>query len=123
MAQEQNSPEKLKMVADLALELGEFKYAEEAMIAANDYNGLLLYYSIIQDRDKIEILAENSNKSGVYNVAFSCYFQLNELEKCFNVLVLSKKLPEAALFCRTYLPSKLTEVLEKWNQQVIYKFK
>lgn len=33
------------MVADLALELGEFKTAENAMLSANDYNGLLLYYS------------------------------------------------------------------------------
>ena len=82
LALEQNSNEKWKMVADLALELGEFKHAEESMLAAKDYNGLLLYYSLIQDRDKINLLAENTENEGLYNIAFSSYFQLNELDKC-----------------------------------------
>ena len=118
LALDQNSTEKWKMVADLALELGEFKHAEEAMIAAKDFNGLLLYYSIIGDRDKIYLLAENADNDGYYNIAFSCYFQLNDLEKCYEILIKSHKYPEAALFCRTYVPSKLSSVLEQWNNQI-----
>jgi len=33
------------MVADLALDKGEFSIAEDAMKKAKDYNGLLLFYS------------------------------------------------------------------------------
>ena len=35
--------EKFKLVSDLAMELGEFKLAEEVMIKSNDFNDLLLY--------------------------------------------------------------------------------
>ena len=118
MALDQNSQEKWKMVADLALELGEFKHAEEAMIAAKDYNGLLLYYSIIADREKIYLLAENADNDGYYNIAFSCYFQVNDIEKCLEILTKSGKYPEASLFCRTYYPSKLSSLLELWNNEI-----
>jgi coatomer subunit beta' len=118
LASEQNSAEKWKMVADLAYEMGEFRHAEEAMIAAKDYQGLLLYYSLTQDREKIYLLAENSFNDGFYNIAFSCYFQLNEIEKCLEILVKSQKYPEAALFCRTYCPSKLSSMLDLWNNEI-----
>jgi coatomer subunit beta' len=38
------------------------------------------------------------------NVAFQCYFLTNQPSKCIDILIKSKKLPEAALFARTYLP-------------------
>lgn len=112
------NPEKWKMVADLSFELGEFRHAEEAMVAAKDYQGLLLYYSLIQDKEKTFILAENALNDGFYNISFSCYFQLNEVDKCLDILLKSGKYPEAALFCRTYCPSKLQPVLDLWNDEI-----
>jgi coatomer subunit beta' len=52
------------------------------------------------------------------NIAFSCYIQVNDLEKCLEILIESGQLPEACLFCRTYLPSKLTTTLEHWNSKL-----
>ncbi len=118
LALEQNSQEKWKLVADLAFELGEFKHAEEAMMAARDYTGLLLYYSIICDREKFYLLAESAENDGFYNIAFTCYFKLNDLEKALEILCKSGKYPEASLFCRTYYPSKLSSVLELWNTEI-----
>jgi phage shock protein A len=45
LASEQKSADKWKMVADLAFELGEVNLAEQALLEAKDYNGLLLYYN------------------------------------------------------------------------------
>ena len=45
LAKVQNNTEYWKTLADLALSLGEFKIAEESMLEAKDYNGLMLYYS------------------------------------------------------------------------------
>jgi coatomer subunit beta' len=118
LALEQNSSEKWKLVADLAFELGEFKHAEEAMMAAKDYTGLLLYYSIICDREKYYLLAETAENDGFYNIAFTCYFKLNDLERALEILVKSGKYPEASLFCRTYYPSKLASVLDLWNTEI-----
>lgn len=42
------------------------------------------------------------------NVAFQCYFMTNQPEKCFSILIKSKRFSEAALFARTYIPEKIT---------------
>lgn len=45
LANQNPTSDKMKMVADLALDQGEFSLAEEALRKAKDYNGLLLFYS------------------------------------------------------------------------------
>lgn len=45
LARTLNVGEKWKILADLAIQLGEFTQAEECMFIAKDYNGLLLFYS------------------------------------------------------------------------------
>ena len=67
IAKNSKNSEKLKMVADLAIELGEFNFAEKAMKEGNDWNGLLLYYSSIQNRKKLKEFAEEAKKAGIKN--------------------------------------------------------
>ncbi|MCQ2819765.1 MAG: coatomer subunit beta' [archaeon] len=116
MADKEKNSEKFKMVADLSMEMGNFKMAEKAMLNGNDYNSLLLLYSSIQNREKMKKLFELTKAKGLLNIAFPCAYQLNDLEECKNILIESKRFPEASLFCRTYCPSKLNEVIEKWNE-------
>ena len=106
------------MVADLAIELGEFNFAEKAMKEGNDWNGLLLYYSSIQNRKKLKEFADEAKKAGMFNVAFSSYFQLNNYEECLNILLDSRRYPEGATFARTYIPTKIEQVIELWNKQI-----
>ena len=110
--------QKLKMVSDLAIELGEFNFAEKTMKEAHDWNGLLLYYSCIQDRKKIKELADEAKSAGMFNISFSSYFQLNNHEECLNILLDSRRYPEAATFARTYVPSKVEKIIELWNKQI-----
>ena len=118
IAKNSKNSEKLKMVSDLAIELGEFNFAEKAMKEAKDWNGLLLYYSSIQNRKKLKIFANEAKKEGIFNVAFSSFFQLNNYQECLNILLDSRRYPEGAAFARTYVPSKLNDVIELWNKQI-----
>jgi coatomer subunit beta' len=106
------------MLSDLALANGEFKIAEESMIEGKDYNGLLLYYSCISNRDKIENLAAITESEGLLNISFAAYFQLSNIDKCLEILIKSNRLPEAALFCRTYCPLKLNTIIDQWNNEL-----
>jgi len=118
IADESKSEEKWKQVADLAMEIGSFGIAEDCMLKAKDFNGLLLYYSCISNKEKLNNLAEKAETSGYHNVAYSSYFLINNLDKCLDILVKSHKYPEAALFCRTYYTSKLADTLELWNREI-----
>ena len=106
------------MVSDLAIELGEFNFAEKTMKEGHDWNGLLLYYSSIQNRKKLKEFADEAKQAGMFNVAFSSYFQLNDYNNCLTILIDSRRFPEAATFARTYIPSKVDEIIELWNKQI-----
>lgn len=81
---------------------------------------IFIYYLIysISHKGKLKELAELSYKDGYNNIAFNCYLQINDLEKCVDVLLESNQIPEACLFCRTYLPSRLPKILDLWNEAI-----
>ena len=87
------------MVADLALEQGEFMIAEEAMLNSKDYNSLLLYYTCISNREKLEFLAGKADEDGYTNCAFAAYFEINNIDKCIEILIKNQRIAEATLFC------------------------
>jgi coatomer subunit beta' len=76
---------------------------------------LIIKNNSISNKQKLKELAEKAYQDGFYNISFNCYIQTNDLENCLKVLLESNQIPEACLFARTYLPSKLTETMEVWN--------
>ena len=56
--------------------------------------------------------------SGKHNVSFLSYFLLGQLEKCLEILVAAGRIPEAAFFARTYLPSQVSRVVALWRVQL-----
>lgn len=43
---------------------------------------------------------------------------LGQLEKCLQILLDSNRIPEAAFFARTYLPSEISRIVELWREQL-----
>ena len=50
------------------------------------------------------------------NISFGSYFQSNNYKGCLNILLDSKGLPESSVFAKTYIPSKVEEVIELQNK-------
>lgn len=44
------------------------------------------------------------------NIVFLCHLLLGNLNACVDLLIASSRIPEAAFFSRTYVPSRMTEV-------------
>jgi coatomer subunit beta' len=81
-------------------------------------------------------LAERAEELTRINIAFSSYFLLvfiifkkklyepskypsankADLDKCIDVLVNCNRIPEAALFAKTYCPSKIPAIVIKWKE-------
>ena len=40
------------------------------------------------------------------------------MEKCLQILLDSNRIPEAAFFARTYLPSEISRIVELWREQL-----
>ncbi|XP_046572197.1 coatomer subunit beta'-like isoform X3 [Haliotis rubra] len=115
LAKEMESEQKWKQLSELAIRKCEFGLAQECLHQAQDFGGLLLLASSAGNSEMVARLGETAAKSGQNNVAFLSYFSLGRLEDCLEVLVSTGRLPEAAFFARTYLPSQVSRVVSLWR--------
>ncbi|CAD6343064.1 unnamed protein product [Miscanthus lutarioriparius] len=118
IAIEAQSQSKWKQLGELAMSTGKLELAEECLLQAKDLSGLLLLYSSLGDAEGIEKLASLAKEHGKNNVAFLCLFMLGKVEGCIQLLVDSNRIPEAALMARSYLPSKVPEIVAIWRNDL-----
>lgn len=109
---------KWKRLSDAALKSNNFELTEAASIASDDYSGLLLLYSAIGNFEGMEKLAKMAETGGKTNVAFTCYFLTGNVEACVDLLIATNRIPEAAFFARTYLPSRISEITNLWKDDL-----
>lgn len=109
--------EKLRKVGDISLKIGDLDLAEKCYLKSSDYNSLLLIYSSLGDADGLRKVAQMALKDKKYNIAYQCYFSLAMPRECYEILVEADRIPEAAMFARAYLPSKLTDVMKLWKEK------
>jgi len=109
---------KWKRLSDAALKENNLELVEAASVASHDYSDLLLLYSAVGNLAGMERLADAASKHGKTNVAFVAYLLTGNVEACAELLVSTKRLPEAAMFVRTYLPSRIDEIVALWKQDL-----
>ncbi|RZF32170.1 hypothetical protein LSTR_LSTR004033 [Laodelphax striatellus] len=118
LARESGSQQKWRQLAELATAKGELTLAQECLHQAHDYGGLLLLATSSGNADMVRKLGESADTNGKNNVAFLSYMLLGDLEKCLDILITTDRLPEAAFFARTYLPSQISRVVDLWRESL-----
>jgi len=118
LATEANNEQKWKQLAELATSKSQFELAQECLHKANDYGGLLLLATSSGNTDMVKALGETASSADKNNVSFLSSFLLGNLEDCLETLIKSGRLPEAAFFARTYLPSEVNRVLPMWKSEL-----
>jgi coatomer subunit beta' len=109
---------KWKKLSDAALKDTNLELCESASIASNDFSGLLLLYSATGNLEGMEKLAKLATEGGKTNVAFVANLLTGNVEACADLLIATKRLPEAAFFARTYLPSRVDEIVALWKENL-----
>lgn len=66
----------------------------------------------------IRQLGEQSSEAGKHNISFLSMFLLGDVERCLDILITTNRLPEAAFFARTYIPSKISYVVQLWRDEL-----
>ncbi|KAG2381958.1 hypothetical protein C9374_005750 [Naegleria lovaniensis] len=113
---------KWKQLGQLALSQSNIKLAQECFTHGNDYGGLLLLYTSTGDVEGMKQLAElclhNKHHVGYNNIAFMCFYLLGQVDSCLDLLIETNRLPEAALFARTFAPSQVSRVVQLWRSDL-----
>merc|ERR1712181_132872 len=118
LAKESGSEQKWKQLAELATNQAKFDLAQQCLHEAQDHGGLLLLATAAGNADMVGKLGSSAEEAGKNNVSFLSYFLLGDLEKCLEILIASNRIPEAAFFARTYLPSEISRVVALWRVQL-----
>lgn len=116
LALEAQSDLKWKELAKLATSLCEFDLAQQCFSNAQDYSALLLLATSSGNASMVQKLSEMSREKGINNAAFLSYFILGDLNSALEVLIDTNRLPEAAFFARSYLPSEVSRILKLWKE-------
>ena len=118
LAKESASEQKWKQLAELATSQAKFELAQQCLHEAQDHGGLLLLATAAGNADMVSKLGLQADQAGKHNVSFLSYFLLGDLERCLEILISSNRIPEAAFFARTYLPSEISRVVDMWRVQL-----
>ncbi|KAJ1921916.1 Coatomer subunit beta' [Mycoemilia scoparia] len=115
LASKDEAEAKWRIVGDCAMKCWKFDVAERCMEKAKDFGGLLLLYTSTCNAAGLEKLAGNALEAKMYNIAFTCYLNLSQVSKCLDILVETNRIPEATLFARAYVPSRVSELVSQWK--------
>jgi coatomer subunit beta' len=63
----------------------------------------------------VKRLGDDAIGAGMNNVAFLTRFLSGDLNACLEILINTQRIPEAAFFARTYLPSQISRVVQLWK--------
>jgi coatomer subunit beta' len=118
LAREADVEHKWKTVGDAALAGWDVALASECFKSANDLGSLLLLHSSTGDREGLRALSQQAQDAGAHNVAFTCLWQLGDIEGCTNLLTKTARVPEAVLFSQTYKPSLTVKTVGLWKESL-----
>ncbi|XP_039763238.1 coatomer subunit beta' isoform X2 [Pararge aegeria] len=85
---------------------------------AHDYSALLLFAVSTGDRALCAHVAHMAAQEGDDNIAFAASLLLADLPACLQLLVSRGKLAEAAFFARSYIPSKMNDMVKLWRESI-----
>lgn len=118
LAKEADVEHKWKTVGDAALTGWNVALAAECFKNAKDIGSLLLLYSSTGDKEGLRSLSQQAQEAGAHNVAFTCLWQLADVEGCIDLLTKTGRTAEAVLFSQTYKPSSTTKTVGLWKESL-----
>lgn len=118
LAREAENPQKWSQLADVASRKNNMALVKECMEKANDFSGLLLLATASGDAEMLKNLGDNGSAQGRHNIAFLSAFIRSDVDRCLEILIETNRLPEAAFFARTYIPSEMSRVVELWREEL-----
>uniref|UniRef100_A0A1A9W071 Coatomer subunit beta' n=1 Tax=Glossina brevipalpis TaxID=37001 RepID=A0A1A9W071_9MUSC len=118
LAREGENSQKWSQLADVASRKNNMSLVKECMEKANDFSGLLLLATASGDEQMLKAVGENGSTQGRHNIAFLSSFLRSDVRRCLDILIETNRLPEAALFARTYIPSQMSYVVDLWREEL-----
>lgn len=110
------NPQRWRRLADLCIAQGNIDLALQCARHAEDFSLSLLLITSTGNRAALAGLAEEAEAAGQLNIAFLSLYLLGETEAILAFLQRIGRLPEAAFFALSHIPSHAPAALEAWRK-------
>lgn len=118
LAREADVEHKWKTVGDAALAAWDVALAAECFANAKDLGSLLLLHTSTGSVEGLRKLATQASAAAAHNVAFTCLWQLADVDGCVELLSQTGRAAEAVLFSQTYKPSATVGAVKLWKESL-----
>ncbi|KAK8813244.1 hypothetical protein WA158_002836 [Blastocystis sp. Blastoise] len=108
-----------KRLSDVCIELGNLHLAVECSTRAHDLSALLLLLSSLGDKEGLKKLSQRSEDTKFYNISFIASYIISDIDNCISILLNTQRYAEAAFFARTYIPSRISEIVDLWKKDLL----
>ena len=112
------NPQRWRRLADLCIQQGKITAAQRCAQRANDLSLSLLLLSCTGDRAGLYELSKQAKEEEQLNIAFLALYLAGDASACLQLLQDCGKLPEAAFFSLSHLPSHVTAAFEAWREDL-----
>merc|ERR1712216_233388 len=109
---------KWKQLGELAMSNGDLELTNKCLEKSGDLSGQMLLATSSGSPETLKQLVEESKLKGKNNVAFVSMFMLKDIDGCIDLLIETKRIPEAAFMARTYAPSRVSEIIALWKDDL-----
>jgi len=116
IAEQAPSETRWRQLSEAAMANNDLPLAEICMRNAHDASSLLLLQVARGDAAGLRDVASIALRAGESNTAFLAKLLLHDRQGCLDILIQSQRFPEAALFARSFIPSKLAETVQLWKK-------
>ena len=116
IARQSDVEHRWKTVGDAALSAWDVALAQECFTNGRDLGSLLLLHTATANGEGLRSLAAKAEEANLHNIAFSCLWQLADVDACINLLVKTDRTAEAVLFAQTYKPSRAKDLVLDWRK-------
>lgn len=118
LAEQADADHKWKTVGDAALSAWDLSLAQKCFQHARDLSSLLLLHTSSSSAAGLRDLATTAKDAGQNNIAFTCLWQLADVDGCLDILLATNRTAEAVLFAQTYKPSRCAEIVARWKAEL-----
>lgn len=119
IAELEQSDQKWRQIGGIALSDCNFELAEKCLLQGKDFSGLLLLYSCTGDKEGMKKLVKLTRSEGKNNIAMVSSFLTHDIKSCIQILLDTKRLPEAAFMALNYAPTQTSSVLQLWKNDLL----
>ncbi|OAF65695.1 hypothetical protein A3Q56_06595, partial [Intoshia linei] len=118
LAKQLDSKDNWMRLSEVVERSGHINILLECLEKMEDLPGQFFYAKMLGSKDMLAKVAKKAYTEKHFNITFISYFISGRLDDCIELFIDNGRFSEAAIFARTYAPSRIVFVTNLWKKYI-----